>query len=122
MKIHNAKMRITTTKNPLYFQLGLHIGEDVAKEAGLSRAGVAFATVSKDELLALMSIGFKPFAAGEVEVSLYETPNEDPKKLPLLNFELQDASFTGGFGEWKFILDAVKAPRQPRQEGDPRPF
>lgn len=118
MKLENIKLSISQTKNPMFFQLSFHLGEDKAKEAKLSHAGRVFAVVSKDELKALMGAGFKPFSLCTLEADLREEDNIDPTKPPLLKFELLGATFRGGMGDWTELLNApALAKKEP--EGTP---
>ena len=120
MQLTNIKLSISTTKNPVYFQLGLVVDEKLKAEAGLSHTGMAFAVVNKDELLALMDLGFRPFSRATVDADFREEPNEDPKRPSLLKFELNSAEFTGGAGEWKCILEAIRKAKE--ETPSPKPF
>ena len=106
MKLENIKLSISQTKNPMFFQLSFHLGEDKAKEAKLSHGGRAFCVVAKDELKALMGAGFKPFSLAGVEAELREEDNIDPTKPSLLKFDLLSAQFRGGMGDWTELLNA----------------
>ena len=118
MKLENVKLSISQTKNPMFFQISFHLGEDKAKEANLSHAGRVFAVVSKDELKALMGAGFKPFSLCTLEADLREEDNIDPTKPSLLKFELLGATFRGGMGDWNEILNAATPEKAPA-EGTP---
>ena len=107
MKLENIKLSISQTKNPMFFQLSFHLGEDKAKEAKLSHGGRAFCVTSKDELKALMGIGFRPFSMADVDVDLREQDNIDPTKPSLIKFDLLSAQFRGGMGDWNEILNAA---------------
>lgn len=120
MKLTNVRLSIQPTKNPIYFQLGLAVDEKLKAEAGLSHTGMAFAVANRDEIGALIDIGFKPFSKASLDVDFREEPNEDPKKASLLKFELNSAEFTGGAGEWKFILEAIKKAKE--ETPSPKPF
>ena len=118
MKLENVKLSISQTKNPMFFQLSFHLGEDKAKEASLSHAGRAFTVLSKDELKALMGSGFKPFSLANVEVELREQDNIDPTKTSLLKFDLLSAQFRGGMGDWTELLNAPVTEKE-KPEGTP---
>ena len=118
MKLENIKLSICQTKNPMFYQISFHLGEDKAAEAKLSHGGRAFAVVAKDELKALMSAGFKPFSLATIDVELREEDNIDPTKPSLIKFDLTGATFRGGMGDWTEILSApVPAKKEP--EGTP---
>ena len=106
MKLENIKLSIGQTKNPQFFQISFHIDDEKAEEAKLSHGGRAFCVVAKDELKALMSAGFKPFAIASIEVDLREQDNIDPTKPSLIKFDLTGATFRGGMGDWNEILNA----------------
>ena len=118
MKLENIRLSIGQTKNPMFFQISFHLGEDKAKEADLSHAGRVFAVVSKDELKALMGAGFKPFSLCTLEADLREEDNIDPTKPSLLKFDLLSAQFRGGMGDWTELLNAAPAKKAPA-EGTP---
>ena len=118
MKLENIKLSISQTKNPMFFQLSFHLGEDKAKEASLSHAGRVFAVVSKDELKALMGIGFRPFSLANVDVDLREQDNVDPTRPTLLKFDILGAQFRGGMGDWNEILNAPVVEKE-KPEGTP---
>ena len=118
MKLENIKLSISQTKNPMFFQLSFHLGEDKAAEARLSHGGRAFCVVAKDELKALMGTGFKPFSLCTLEADLREEDNIDPTKPSLLKFELLGATFRGGMGDWTEFLN-VPAPAKKEPEGTP---
>ena len=118
MKLENVKLSISQTKNPMFFQLSFHLGEDKAKEAKLSHGGRAFCVTSKDELKALVGAGFKPFSLATVEIELREEDNIDPTKPSLLKFDLLGATFRGGMGDWTELLNAP-APAKKEPEGTP---
>lgn len=118
MKLENIKLSIGQTKNPQFFQISFHIDEAKAKEAGLSHSGRAFCVVAKDELKALMGVGFKPFALSAIEVELREQDNIDPTKPSLIKFDLLSAQFRGGMGDWNEILNAP-VPEREKPEGTP---
>ena len=116
MKLENIKLSISQTKNPMFYQISFHLGEDKAAEAGLSHGGRAFCVVAKDELKALMGVGFKPFSLCTLEAGLREEDNIDPTKPSLLKFELLGATFRGGMGDWTELLNAP-APAKKEPEG-----
>ena len=118
MKLENVKLSIGQTKNPQFFQISFHLGEDKAAEAGISHGGRAFCVVAKDELKALMGAGFKPFSLCALEADLREEDNIDPTRPSLLKFELLGATFRGGMGDWTEILNAP-APTKKEPEGTP---
>jgi len=117
IKFENIKLGLTQTKNPLFFQLGLHIDDAKAKEAGLTHGGMAFCLVAKDELKALMGAGFKPFALANIEGEFREDDNIDPTKPTLLKYDLMSFTFKGGMGSWDEILQAPP----PKKEEAPAP-
>ena len=117
MKLENIKLSIGQTKNPQFFQLSFHIDDAKAAEAKLSHGGRAFAVVSKDELKALMSIGFRPFSLANIDVDLREQDNVDPTKPSLIKFDLTGATFRGGMGDWTEIVSAPIAKKE--SEGTP---
>ena len=120
MKLENIKLSISQTKNPMFFQLSFHLGEDKAKEAKLSHGGRAFCVVAKDELKALMGAGFKPFSLATAEIELRADDNIDPTKPSLLKFDLLGATFRGGMGDWTELLNApAPAPAKKEPEGTP---
>ena len=118
MKLENIKLSIGQTKNPQFFQISFHLGDDKAAEAGLSHGGRAFCVVAKDELKALMGAGFKPFSLATVDVDLREQDNIDPTKTSLLKFDLLSAQSRGGMGDWAEILSAP-VPEKAPAEGTP---
>ena len=106
IKFENIKLGLNQTKNPLFFQLGLHIDDAKARAAGLRHGGMAFCLVAKDELEALMGKGYKPFSLATIEGEFREDDNIDPTKPTLLKFDLTSFSFAGGAGNWSEILSA----------------
>ena len=106
MKLENIKLSISQTKNPMFYQLSFHLDDAKAAEAKLSHGGRAFAVVAKDELKALMGIGFRPFSLANIEVELREQENIDPSKPSLIKFDIIGAQFRGGMGDWNEILNA----------------
>lgn len=113
IKFENVRLSLNQTKNPLFFQIGIHVDEKKAKESGLSHPGMAFALVAKDELKALMGAGFKPFSLATVAGEFREEENIDPTRPTLIKFDLISFTFKGGMGSWDEILTApapVKAP------------
>lgn len=118
MKLENIKLSISQTKNPMFFQLSLHIDDAKAAEAKLSHGGRAFCVASKDELKALMGIGFRPFSLANIDVDLREQDNIDPTKPSLVKFDLLSAQFRGGMGDWNEILNAATPEKAP-VEGTP---
>ena len=116
MKLENVKLSISQTKNPMFFQISFHVGDEKAKEAKLSHGGRAFAVVAKDELKALMGAGFKPFSLCTLEADLREEDNIDPTKPSLIKFDLLSAQFRGGMGDWTELLNA---PAKKEPEGTP---
>ena len=118
MKLENIKLSIGQTKNPMFYQISFHLGEDKAAEAGLSHGGRAFCVVAKDEFKALMGAGFKPFSLATIDVELREEDNIDPTKPSLIKFDLTGAQFKGGLGDWTELLNAP-APANKEPEGTP---
>ena len=118
MKLENIKLSIGQTKNPQFFQISFNIDDAKAAEAKLSHGGRAFAVVAKDELKALMGIGFRPFSLANIEVDLREQDNIDPTKPSLLKFDILGAQFRGGMGDWNEILNAPVAEKE-KPEGTP---
>ena len=118
MKLENVKLSISQTKNPMFFQISFHIDDAKAAEAKLSHGGRAFCVVAKDELKALMGIGFRPFSLANIEVELREDDNIDPTKPSLIKFDLTGATFRGGMGDWNEILNAATPEKAPA-EGTP---
>ena len=116
MKLENIKLSIGQTKNPQFFQLSFHIDDAKASDAKLSHGGRAFCVVAKDELKALMGVGFRPFCLANIEVDLREQDNVDPTKPSLLKFDLLSAQFRGGMGDWTEILQAP-TPEKEAPEG-----
>ena len=113
IKFESIRLSLNQTKNPLFFQVGVHVDEKKAKEAGLSHGGMAFALVAKDELKALMGSGFKPFSLATIAGEFREEENIDPTRPTLLKFDLLSFTFKGGMGTWEEILTApapVKVP------------
>ena len=106
MKLENIKLSIGQTKNPQFFQLSFHIDDAKAADAKLSHGGRAFYTITKDELKALMGIGFRPFSLATVDVDLREQDNIDPTRPSLIKFDILSAQFRGGMGDWTEILQA----------------
>ena len=106
MIIENVKLSISQTKNPMFFQISFHVDDAKAAEAKLSHGGRAFCVLSKDELKAIMGIGFKPFSLASIETNLREEDNIDPTKPSLLKFDLLGATFRGGMGDWSELLNA----------------
>ena len=102
----NARLSLSQTKNPLFFQVGIRVDEKKAKDAGLSHPGMAFALVAKDELKALMGAGFKPFSLATVTGEFREEENIDPTRPTLIKFDLLKFTFKGGMGSWEEILVA----------------
>ena len=62
MKIKDVRIWVTPTKNPLRYRMGIRIDKVIAQSANLSHAGMASTILTKDELNALIEIGFKPFS------------------------------------------------------------
>lgn len=118
MKLENIKLSIGQTKNPQFFQLSFHVSDEKAAEAKLSHGGRAFCVTSKDELKALMGIGFRPFSLANIEVELREQDNIDPTKPSLIKFDILGAQFRGGMGDWNEILNAP-VPEKEKPEGTP---
>ena len=118
MKLENVKLSIGQTKNPQFFQISFHIGDEKAAEAKLSHGGRAFCVVAKDELKALMGIGFRPFSLANIDVDLREQDNVDPTRPTLLKFDILGAQFRGGMGDWNEILNAPVAEKE-KPEGTP---
>lgn len=118
MKLENIKLSINQTKNSQFFQLSFHLDDAKAAEAKLSHGGRAFTVVAKDELKALMGVGFKPFSLATVDVDLREQDNIDPTKPSLIKFDLTGATFRGGMGDWTEILSAP-VPEKEKPEGTP---
>ena len=118
MKLENIKLSIGQTKNPQFFQLSFHIDDAKAAEAKLSHGGRAFCVTSKDELKALMGIGFRPFSLANVDVDLREQDNVDPTRPTLLKFDILGAQFRGGMGDWNEILNAPVVEKE-KPEGTP---
>lgn len=119
MKLENIKLSISQTKNPMFFQLSFHIDDAKAAEAKLSHGGRAFCVLSKDEIKAIMGIGFKPFSLASIEANLREEDNIDPTKPSLIKFELISAAFKGGFGDWTELLNAPAPAKKEPAEGTP---
>lgn len=106
IKFENIRLSLNQTKNPLFFQIGVHVDEKKAKEVGLSHGGMAFALVAKDELKALMGAGFKPFSLATVTGEFREEENIDPTRPTLIKFDILSFTFKGGMGTWEEILAA----------------
>jgi len=115
-KFENIKLSLSQTKNPLFFQLGLHLTDEKAKELGLSHGGMAFCLVSKDELKAMMGAGYKPFALATIEGEFREEENQDPMRPKLLKYELCSFTFKGGMGTWEEILNAPAIKKDDKPE------
>ncbi len=103
--ISDTRLSVQTTKNDLYFQVAVRVDQEHATAAGLSHTGMAFAVVSRDELKALMEVGFKPFAKATLTGDFREEPNKDPAKQSLLKFDIDSVEFNGGCGNWDSFLD-----------------
>jgi hypothetical protein len=106
IKFENARLSVSQTKNPLFFQLGIHVDQKKAQENGLTHEGMAFCLVSKDEFKALMGVGFKPFSLATFSGEFREEENAKPGRPTLLKFDLVDFKFTGGMGSWDTVLEA----------------
>lgn len=122
MTISDAKLSVQTTKNPMYLQVGLRLDEEHAKAAGLSHVGMAFAVVSRDEFMALMELGFKPFAKATLTGDFREDPNKDPAKQSLLKFDLDSVEFQGGTGSWESFLKASMETKGNSEGDEPKGF
>lgn len=118
IKFENVKLSVSQTKNQLFFQLGIHINKETAQANGLTHDGMAFSLVAKDELKALMGVGFKPFSLATIEGEFREEENIDPTRPSLIKFDLMSFNFKGGMGEWTELLNAeppkAKEPEAPK--------
>ena len=101
MRLEPSRIWIKPTSDPLQFLMGVRINWEIAKAANLSRAGMAFTCITKDELMALIGNGFKPFAQATLEVDFHEF-NVDGQSA--LTFDLKKAEFKGGMGSWDTLL------------------
>ena len=115
MKITNARIWVTPTKNPLRFLMGIRIDKAIAKYANLSHAGMASTILTKDELNALIGIGFKPFARANLEVDLYEDEDYDYCQPSRLHFDLKSVEFQGGIGAWETLLENIRPKVKPQK-------
>ena len=115
MKITDARIWVTPTKNPLRFLMGIRIDRVTAQSANLSHAGMASTILTKDELNALIGIGFKPFARANLEVDLYEDEDYDYSGSSRLHFDLKSVEFQGGIGEWETLLENIKTKAKPQK-------
>ncbi len=115
MKIKNARIWVTPTKNPLRFLMGTRIDKATAQSANLSHAGMASAILMKDELNALIGIGFKPFARANLEVDLYEDEAYDYSSSSRLHFDLKSVEFQGGIGKWETLLENIRSTENPQK-------
>lgn len=106
IKFENTRLSVSQTKNPLFFQLGVHIDAKKAQENGLTHDGMAFALVSKDEFKALMGVGFKPFSLATFDGEFREEENAKPGRPTLIKFDLVNFKFMGGMGSWDTVLEA----------------
>lgn len=113
MKIKNARIWVTPTKNPLRFLMGIRIDKATAQSANLSHAGMASAILMKDELNALIGIGFKPFARANLEVDLYE--DCDYSSSSRLHFDLKSVEFHGGIGKWVTLLENIRSKKRSKE-------
>ena len=115
MKITDARIWVTPTKNPLRFLMGIRIDRVTAQSANLSHAGMASTILTKDELNALIGIGFKPFARANLEVDLYEDEDYDYCQPSRLHFDLKSVGFQGGIGAWETLLENIRPKVQPQK-------
>lgn len=123
IKFENIKLSISQTKNPLFFQLGVHVNKQTADANGLSHEGMGFTLVSKDELKALVGLGFKPFSLTTFEGEFREDDNIDPTKPKLIKFDFADQpKFTGGIGTWDEFLTAPAPAKKEEEKPAPKGF
>ena len=115
MKITDARIWVTPTKNPLRFLMGIRIDRVTAQSANLSHAGMASTILTKDELNALIGIGFKPFARANLEVDLYEDEDYDYCQPSRLHFDLKSVEFQGGIGAWETLLENIRPKVKPQK-------
>lgn len=113
IKFENTRLSVSQTKNPLFFQVGVHIDLKKAQESGISHEGMAFCLVSKDEFKALMGSGFKPFSLADFTGEFREEENTKPGRPSLIKFELVEFKFRGGMGTWDTILEAPPPAAKP---------
>ena len=114
MRIEQTKVWVAPTKDPIQFLMGCLVNAALAKAANLSCSGMAYSLVAKDELMALIEVGFKPFAKATLEVELFEK-EFDYSDSRVLMFDLQNAEFNGGIGAWTALLE----PRGPKKHKRP---
>lgn len=115
MKIKDVRIWVTPTKNPVRFLMGIRIDKAIAQNANLSHAGMASTILTKDELNALIGIGFKPFASANLEVDLYEDEDYDYCQPSRLHFDLKSVEFQGGIGKWETLLENIGSKAKPRK-------
>ena len=113
MKIKDVRIWVTPTKNPLRYLMGIRIDKVIAQSANLSHAGMASTILTKDELNALIGIGFKPFSRVNLEVDLYEDEVCDYGNASRLHFDMKRVEFKGGIGKWETLLENVRSKANP---------
>lgn len=90
MKVENVKLSVYPMSDSDYVRLGFYVTEDMARTLGYAHSGLAFSVVCRDEFLALISLGFKPFSKACMEIDIGND----------MTFIIYEATFTGGVGEW----------------------